>query len=52
MTHVKQFQQCAILVKSMSEISQISLLDECGNIDENSSLEIETKTKKLLNHNL
>lgn len=49
--HVKQFQQCAILAKSMSELAQTPLLDDDGNLSEQSGL-IASKTEKILNTDL
>lgn len=49
--HAKVFQQAAILVKSMSELAQTPLLDDNGNINEQTTLVAE-KTQKILNHDL
>lgn len=49
--HVEVFRQSAILAKSMSELAQVSLLDENGNLTSESSI-VATKTEKLLNTNL
>lgn len=49
--HIKQFQQCAILAKSMSELAQTPVLDKDGNISEQSGL-IVSKTEKILNSEL
>ena len=49
--YVETFQQCALLVKTMSELSQIPVLDENGYVSESSELEI-TKVNRILNRNL
>lgn len=49
--HVKKFQKAAILTKSMSELAQAPLLDETGNINENTMILAES-TKKILNSSL
>lgn len=50
-THVKLFQQCAILAKSMSELAQTPILDNDGNLSEE-SVTIAGKTQKILNSEL
>jgi hypothetical protein len=49
--HVKLFQQCAILAKSMSELAQTPILDNEGNLS-SESVEIAGKTQKILNSEL
>ena len=49
--HVKLFQQCAIMAKSMSELAQTPMLDEDGNLSEQSSI-VAGKTNKILNTEL
>ena len=49
--HVEVFQRCAILVKSMSELAQTSVLDEAGNLSEQSGI-VAGKTMKILNNEL
>jgi hypothetical protein len=49
--YVETFQQTALLVKTMSELSQIPVLDENGDISESSRIEI-TKVNKILNREL
>lgn len=49
--HVKIFQQCAIIAKSMSELAQTPILDEAGNISKQSGI-IAGKTEKILNTEL
>lgn len=49
--HATVFQRAAILVKSMSELAQTPLLDNEGNLNEQ-SLVVAEKTKKILNHSL
>ena len=49
--YVETFQQTALLVKTMSELSQIPVLDEEGNLSESSKIEI-TKVNKILNREL
>lgn len=49
--HVKTFQQCALLAKSMSELAMTPILDEDGNISQQSGV-IVTKTQKVLNSSL
>ena len=49
--HVKLFQQCAIMAKSMSELAQTPILDEDGNLSEQSSI-VAGKTNKILNTEL
>lgn len=51
MTHVETFQRSAVLVKSMSELAQVSLLDEDGNLTEESNI-VAVNTQKLLNTEL
>lgn len=48
---VKSFQEAALVVKSLSEMAQVPILDEQGNLNESSSL-IIGKTEKLLNTEL
>lgn len=49
--HVKTFQQCALLAKSMSELAMTPVLDEEGNISQQSGV-IVAKTRKVLNSSL
>ena len=49
--HVTIFQQSAILAKSMSELAQTPILDNDGNISEESGI-IAAKTQKILNSEL
>lgn len=49
--HMLLLQQTTLMVKSMSELSQISLLDDDGNLSEQSGL-IKGKVEKVLNKNL
>lgn len=49
--HVKLFQEAALLVKSISELVQVPLLDKEGNLTEQSGL-VLSKTEKILNKNL
>lgn len=49
--HVKLFQQCAILAKSMSELAQTPILDEDGNLSDQVGL-VAGKTEKILNSEL
>ena len=49
--HVKLFQQCAIMAKSMSELAQTPILDADGNISEQSGI-IASKTETILNTEL
>lgn len=49
--HVKTFQQCALLAKSMSELAMTPVLDEDGNISQQSGV-IVAKTQKVLNSSL
>jgi hypothetical protein len=49
--HVKLFQQCAIMAKSMSELAQAPVLDEDGNISEQSGI-VASKTETILNTEL
>ena len=49
--HVKTFQQCALLAKSMSELAMTPVLDEEGNISQQSGV-IVAKTQKVLNSSL
>lgn len=51
MTQVQLFQQSAIMVKSMSELSQVPILDDEGNLNEQANIVI-TKTEKILNTSL
>ncbi len=51
MEHVKIFQSAALLVKSMSELAQVPLLGEDGNLS-NESLQIVPKIDKVLNTSL
>ncbi|MBQ9546618.1 MAG: hypothetical protein IJU90_04970 [Bacteroidales bacterium] len=48
MAHVELFQQAAIMVKSMSELAQVSILDEDGNLNEQANI-VAAKTEKILN---
>ncbi len=45
------FQQAAIMVKSMSELAQVSVLDDDGNLNEQANI-IAAKTEKILNTSL
>jgi hypothetical protein len=49
--YVETFQQTALLVKTMSELSQIPVLDEKGYVSQSSKLEI-VKVNKILNKKL
>ena len=49
--YVETFQQTALLVKTMSELSQIPVLDEKGYVSQSSKLEI-VKVNKILNNEL
>ncbi len=49
--YVEAFQQTALMVKTMSELSQIPVLDEKGFVSEASSIEIR-KVNKILNKEL
>ncbi len=49
--YVETFQQTALLVKTMSELSQIPVLDEKGYVSKSSKLEI-VKVNKILNKEL
>lgn len=49
--HVTLFQQSAILAKSMSELAQTPILDNDGNISDESGI-IAAKTQKILNSEL
>ena len=49
--HVKLFQQCAIMAKSMSELAQTPILDADGNISEQSGI-VASKTETILNTEL
>ena len=49
--HAKVFQRAAFLVKSMSELAQTPLIDDEGNLNEQSLLVAE-KTQRILNHEL
>lgn len=50
-THMKLLQQATLMVKSMSELSQVSLLDDSGNLNEQSGL-VKGKVETVLNKNL
>ena len=49
--HVKCFQQSALLVKSMSELAQTSVLDENGNFNDQVTI-VADKTRSITNHYL
>lgn len=49
--YVETFQKTALLVKTMSELSQIPVIDEKGDVSESSRIEI-TKVNKILNREL
>ena len=49
--HVKTFQQCALLAKSMSELATTPILDAEGNINQQTGV-IVAKTQKVLNSSL
>ena len=51
MAQVQLFQQAAIMVKSMSELAQVSVLDEDGNLNEQANI-VAAKTEKILNTSL
>ncbi len=51
MTQVGLFQQAAIMVKSMSELAQVPILDEDGNLNEQANI-VAAKTEKVLNTSL
>lgn len=46
--HTKIFQQSAIIIKSMSELAQVSILDNDGNLNNQVGI-ISAKTEKILN---
>ena len=46
--HTKIFQQAAIMVKSMSELAQVAILDNEGNLNDQVNI-IAAKTEKVLN---
>ena len=48
---VKEFQEAAIMVKSMSELAQTPILDENGNFNENAKI-VMAKTEKIINKEL
>ena len=48
---VKEFQEAAIMVKSMSELAQTPILDEEGNFNENAKI-VMAKTEKIINKEL
>jgi len=48
---VKEFQEAAIMVKSMSELAQTSVLDADGNINEKAKI-VMAKTEKVINKEL
>lgn len=48
MEHTKIFQQSAIMIKSMSELAQVPILDNEGNLNDQVSL-VAAKTEKILN---
>lgn len=50
-TQVKEFQEAAIMVKSMSELAQTPILDEDGNFNENAKI-VMAKTEKIINKEL
>lgn len=49
--YLQTFQETAIMVKAMSELAQVPIMDEQGNINEESML-IISKAEKILNTNL
>ena len=49
--HTKIFQQSAIMIKSMSELAQVPILDNDGNLNEQVNI-IAAKTEKVLNSEL
>lgn len=51
MTQVVFFQQAAIMVKSMSELAQVPILDDNGNLNEQANI-VAAKTSKILNTSL
>lgn len=51
MTQVGLFQQAAIMVKSMSELAQVPVLDDDGNLNEQANI-VAAKTAKILNASL
>ena len=51
MNQVGLFQQAAIMVKSMSELAQVSVLDDDGNLNEQANI-VAAKTEKILNTSL
>jgi hypothetical protein len=51
MNQVGIFQQAAIMVKSMSELAQVSILDDDGNLNEQANI-VAAKTEKILNTSL
>lgn len=46
--HIKIFQQAAIMVKSMSELAQVAVLDNDGNLNDQVNI-VAAKTEKMLN---
>lgn len=46
--HTKIFQQAAIIVKSMSELAQVAVLDNDGNLNDQVNI-VAAKTEKMLN---
>ncbi len=50
-SHVSTFQQCAIIAKSMSELAQTPVLDNDGNLCEQSEI-VAKRTEKILNTEL
>ena len=46
--HTKIFQQAAIMVKSMSELAQVAILDNEGNLNDQVNI-VASKTEKMLN---
>ena len=49
--HTKVFQQSAIMIKSMSELAQVPILDNDGNLNEQVNI-VAAKTEKVLNSEL
>ncbi|MBR3543870.1 MAG: hypothetical protein IKN82_09270 [Treponema sp.] len=49
--HTKVFQQSAIMIKSMSELAQVPILDNDGNLNEQVNI-VSAKTEKVLNSEL
>lgn len=49
--HTKRFQNAALLVKSMSELAQVAILDNDGNLNEQVNI-TAAKTQKVLNSEL